>query len=93
MAAAANSDGVITFEPNPALAFTNGVHMNVNHTAGSPGEFRVTVDGTTGAWTTFPTPANSSTALVNQLAAGAGILKRLKYEELIQTDQRLSLSD
>lgn len=78
MAAAANSNGVITFEPNPQLNFTNGVHMNVNHTAGSPGEFRITVSGTTGAWTAFPNPANSNTALVNELATGAGRLDRIE---------------
>ena len=78
MALAASSNGVITFEPSTAIAFTNGVHMNVNHTAGDPGEFRVTVDGTTGTFTTFPTPANSSTALVNQIATGSGNLEKIE---------------
>ena len=85
-ALADQSDAIITFEPNPALAFTNGVHMNVNHTTASPGEFRVTVDGTTGAWTTFPNPNNSTAGLVNTVATGAGSLERI---EVRRTDDQL----
>ena len=85
-ALADQSNAIITFEPNPALAFTNGVHMNVNHTTASPGEFRVTVDGTTGAWTTFPNPNNSTAGLVNTVATGAGSLERI---EVRRTDDQL----
>ena len=77
------SDGVIIFEPNPALPFTNGVWANVNHQVSSPGEFRITIDGVASAWTTFPNPDNSQTQLTNQLATGAGSLEKL---EIRRTD-------